>query len=197
MPYRHRPLGRTPGHGRPGRAIRSERYRATDGIAMIRQTPPLSRLRSGSRVGAPEGAICFLVAQSQSSSLLEGRCFRADARPTFLLVHCVRRSARERRSRPEGRAPGWCESKKVGKRKHFSPTEQCWAFILKGIFRFAVRGESKNDGHPARRPLGLRKTESLAIKRLPAVFTVLGLLRSGFIDWIKVNPLADLAHLAP
>ncbi|MBP6750298.1 MAG: hypothetical protein KA144_11715 [Xanthomonadaceae bacterium] len=54
--------------------------------------------------------------------------------------------------------------RKVGKRKHFSPTKQSWSFIAEGIFRFAVHGESKNGGHPSRRPLGLER-----IGRIPAL----------------------------
>ncbi|MCC7250146.1 MAG: hypothetical protein IT473_16105 [Lysobacter sp.] len=54
--------------------------------------------------------------------------------------------------------------RKVGKRKHFSPTQQSRCGIAMGIFRFAILGESKNGGRPARRPMGLVLRQWFAAK---------------------------------
>jgi len=57
--------------------------------------------------------------------------------------------------------------RKVGKRKHFSPTNQSRRPIAIGIFRFAILGESKNGGLPARRPLGREKSWLFAEAQKP------------------------------
>jgi hypothetical protein len=51
--------------------------------------------------------------------------------------------------------------KKSRQKKAPSPTNQSYVIIAKGIFRFAVRGESKNDGHPVRSPMGLARVRVL------------------------------------
>jgi hypothetical protein len=38
--------------------------------------------------------------------------------------------------------------------------------IANGIFRFAIHGESKNGGHPARRPMGLQRLQSFTAMKI-------------------------------
>jgi hypothetical protein len=56
-------------------------------------------------------------------------------------------------------------AKKSGKKKAPSPTHRSYSGIATGIFRFAVHGESKNGGHPARRPMGLDRARSVTVMK--------------------------------